>query len=161
LGALVASVVMLLASPGIPGTLALLLMVAAPLGLALVASVKSHQSQRELEAELELAWRTVAGELLEHSSEALNARQLGELMSVSESDAERLLAALNATDQVEAKVTEAGDVVYRASGRAPGPWRVDEAEPAFEPAQGEGAHEPSVTEREVHSAAFGRNQRKR
>jgi hypothetical protein len=148
LGALVAWVVMLVSSPGILAALALLAMVGTPLALAVVASAKSHQHRRELEAELELGWRMVAGELLEQSGDALSARRLGELMSVSESEAERLFVGLNATDQVESRVTEAGEVVYRARGSALGRWRVDDSEPvAAEQGPREGAGEPLVAER--------------
>lgn len=127
----VSLVVWLIASPGVLGTLGLLIMLVVPVVLALLARRRAAGEGRSQEQALDQAWALVAGDVLASRGGELNAAELARILRVDEARAELLLGQLNVNDFVHARVTEDGDVVY--SSRAPERLRVPDARDATEP----------------------------
>jgi hypothetical protein len=125
LSLLVALAVLLIASPGVIGTLGMLAMVSVPLVMALLAFRRGQRERRELAQSLDRAWALVAGDVLASRGEELTAQELASSLRTDERYAEGLLAELNVSDFVHARVTDEGDVVY--STRAPARLRVDQS----------------------------------
>jgi hypothetical protein len=118
----VSLVVWLIASPGLLGTLGLLVMLAVPVVLALLARRRAGAESRAQEHALDQAWALVAGDVLASRGGELNAAELARILRIDEARAELLLGQLNVNDFVHARVTEEGDLVY--SSRAPERLRV-------------------------------------
>lgn len=126
----VSLVVWLIASPGVLGALGLLVMLAVPVVLALLARRRAGAEARVQEHALDQAWALVAGDVLASRGGELNAADLARVLRIDEARAELLLGQLNVNDFVHARVTEEGDVVY--SSRAPERLRVPGALEAAE-----------------------------
>lgn len=141
----VSLVVWLIASPGVLGTLGLLVMLSVPVVLALMARRRAGAEGRALEHALDQAWALVAADVLASRSGELNAAELARILRVDEARAELLLGQLNVNDFIHARVTEEGDVVY--SSRAPEKLRVpgelDSAE--LDASAAEGLEDPTIT----------------
>jgi hypothetical protein len=118
----VALIVWLVASPGLLGTLGMLVMLSAPIVLALLAWRRAGAERRATEHALDQAWALVAADVLASRGAELNAAELARILRIDEANAELLLGQLNVNDFVHARVTDEGDVVY--SSRAPEKLRV-------------------------------------
>ena len=107
--------ILMLVTPGLLASAAAAAAAATPLLLAAVALLKSRRVGREINAALDAAWRSVAADLVRHEADEMDAQQLGRAMRLEDHEAELLLSALSAQDVVRTRITDAGDVVYRAS----------------------------------------------
>ena len=106
------------------GWASLLLFGAVPLLLAFWARRRTRSARATTKDELELAWTSVAHELLKASEGELTSAELAKLMLTDERHADLLLARLNVDDQVHSRVTDDGQVTY--SVRATQRFRVGE-----------------------------------
>jgi hypothetical protein len=117
------SLVLLATSSGVAGTtLAVLLLLVPTLG-GLWCALKARAKTRRVASALDAAWQSAVRDILESSGRELTAGELAGLLDVKQPQAEALLAALNVDDQVASRVTEDGDVAYRA--RVPTRLRVE------------------------------------
>ncbi|HEU5077110.1 MAG TPA: hypothetical protein VFU02_23125 [Polyangiaceae bacterium] len=103
----------------------LLIFGAIPLLVAFWARRRTLRARADVKDELDLAWASVAHELLRASPSELTSAQLAELMLTDERHADLLLARLNVDDQVHSRVTDEGQVTY--SVRATERFRVGDA----------------------------------
>jgi len=103
----------------------LLLFGAIPLVIAFWARRRTLKARATVKDELELAWTSVAHELLRASPKELTSAELAELMLTDERHADQLLARLNVDDQVHSRVTDEGQITY--SVRATERFRVGDA----------------------------------
>ena len=103
----------------------LLIFGAVPLLLAFWARRRTFRAQSAVKDELDLAWSSVAHEVLNASEHELTSAELAELMLTDERHADLLLARLNVDDQVRSRVTDEGQVTY--SVRATEHFRVGDA----------------------------------
>ena len=94
-----------------------LLFAAIPLALAWWANKRSRRARQTASAAMDDAWASVAHELLAARDRELTSAELAEAMLTSEAHADRLLARLNADDEVRSHITDEGQVTY--SVRAP------------------------------------------
>jgi len=121
-----ATLFMLLLFSGLgTGWASLLLFGAVPLLLAFWARRRTHSARAVTKDELDLAWTSVAHELLKASEGELTSAELADLMLTDERHADLLLARLNVDDQVHSRVTDDGQVTY--SVRATQHFRVGES----------------------------------
>jgi len=148
LAALLAVVVLLVASPGVFGTLSLLLMAAAPLVVAALAWRKARHFRDERNAALDEAWTRAGIELLQQRGEELTGHEIVESMHLDEPHDETLLALLRAHEAVRTRVTDDGELSYLAAGAAMR-LRVD-GDDALAEAEAEAANvrEPDAVRRE-------------
>ena len=100
----------------------LLVFGAVPLGVAFWARHRTRRAKSTVHDELELAWASVAHELLNNAESELTSGQVAELMLTDERHADMLLARLNVDDEVRSRVTDDGQVTY--SVRSPERFRV-------------------------------------
>lgn len=111
---LVVGVLTLLAvSGGALATAGLLLGVSVPMLLAAWAWKRGGRHARERDTALDEAWELVASDVMSELGPELSAARLASVMRVDENDAETLLAGLSARDFVRARVTDAGEVLFR------------------------------------------------
>lgn len=103
----------------------LLLFGAIPLLVAFWARRRTLKARTTVKDELDLAWSSVAHELLRASPNELTSAELADLMLTDELHADQLLARLNVDDQVHSRVTDEGQVTY--SVRATDRFRVGDA----------------------------------
>jgi hypothetical protein len=133
LSVLVSLLVLALVNPGIFGVIGMLMVTAVPFVLAALAFGRAGRETRELEQTLDQAWSLVASDVLSSVGRELTAGELAKALRVSEPRADELLAKLNASDFVHARVTDAGELVYssRIGGTSAERVRVaDATEPA-------------------------------
>lgn len=116
--------VLLVASPGVIGTLAMFGAAAIPLVVAALAWTRAKRHTRELETSLDQAWAFAAEDVLSDKGKDLTSTELAKILRVEEVDAEALLAQLSASDVVRSQVTEGGDVTYGATTKV----RIDASE---------------------------------
>lgn len=93
----------------------LLIFGAIPLLLAFWARRRTLAARTTVKDELDLAWASVAHELLRASPKELTSAELADLMLTDEPHADLLLARLNVDDQVHSRVTDEGQVTYSVS----------------------------------------------
>ena len=107
----VATLVLLVASPGLVATAATVVALGVPMLLALLAWSRARAAKAEAAAAVDEAWTLVASDAL-RGHEELSAADLARLLRVPEPRAESLLARLGTHDFVRARVTDAGDLAY-------------------------------------------------
>lgn len=90
----------------------LLVFGAVPLATAFWARHRTRRAKGTVQDELELAWASVAHELLNASESELTSGQVAELMLTDEAHADMLLGRLNVDDQVRSHVTDDGQITY-------------------------------------------------
>lgn len=112
LSALVALIVVGIASPGLFATLATLLVVSVPFVAAILAWRRGKRHDAEGQNALDDAWALVASDLFRQRGAELTAKELAEAMRLGEEQAELLLARLSVQDFVRARVTDEGDIAY-------------------------------------------------
>ena len=112
LSLLVALIVLGIASPGFIAILATLVLVSAPLLLAVLAWRQAGKSKKDVERALDDAWALVASDLMRQRGAELTAGELARSMRITEEQAELLLARLSVQDFVRARVTDEGDIAY-------------------------------------------------
>jgi hypothetical protein len=134
------TLIMLLLFSGLgTGWASLLLFGAVPLLLAFWARRRTRRARASTKDELDLAWTSVAHQLLKASEGELTSAELANLMLTDERHADLLLARLNVDDQVHSRVTDDGQVTY--SVRATEHFRVGE-----DPFEERGSNETLVLE---------------
>lgn len=92
----------------------LLIFGAIPLLVAFWARRRTLTARTTAKDELDLAWASVAHELLDASPKELTSTELADQMLTNEAHADLLLARLNVDDQVHSRVTDEGEVTYSA-----------------------------------------------
>lgn len=107
-------------------TLAALLLAIPTLGGLWCAS-NARGRTRSIADALNEAWRSGARDVLEGADREFTAAELARILGLPTAQTETLLAALNVDDQVGARVTDDGDVAYRA--RFPERLRVETDSP--------------------------------
>jgi hypothetical protein len=125
LALLVATAVLLIASPGALLTLLTLGFAAVPLLLAPLAWSRSSKHQQQVADQLRQARALVASDVLLSRGQELSAAELGRLLRLDEAAADHVLTELSVHDFVHARVTDLGTIAYSAPGSAR--FRVDGA----------------------------------
>jgi hypothetical protein len=115
LSLVIALIVLGLVTPGVLGTLGVLVATLVPFVLAALLWGRGGAERRKIDEALDEAWQRVAGEVIAAHGGELTAAELAKALRTDASAAERLLARLGAHDAVRARVTDAGDVVYSSS----------------------------------------------
>jgi hypothetical protein len=103
-------------------TLSALLLAAPALG-GLWCALKARRRTQSIASALGEAWRSGARDVLEGVDREFTSSELARVLGLPTTETETLLAALNIDDQVFARVTDDGDVAYRA--RLPARVRVE------------------------------------
>jgi hypothetical protein len=149
LSVIVTLLVLLVASPGLIGTLAMLGAVSIPLVVAALAWMRARKHQNALDSALDRAWALAAEDVLLAKGKDLTAGELAKILRMEEPDAESLLAELSANDVVQSQITAGGDVTYAPSTRV----RVEADERAEEKATDDVASEVDEDEAQVRARA--------
>jgi hypothetical protein len=114
---------------GTQGALIGLLLTMPGLGLLLGGLSKSKSREKEIPPALDEAWLAMATDVAEQSTGNLTARRLATALCIEESQAEELLALLEAHEIVRSEIGRAGEANYRPRLRvAPQPDRDIQAE---------------------------------
>lgn len=117
LSVVVTLLVLLVASPGLIGTLAMLGAVSIPLVVSALAWMRARKHQNALDTALDRAWALAAEDVMLAKGKDLTAAELAKILRMEESEAESLLAELSASDVVQSQITSGGDVTYAPSTR--------------------------------------------
>jgi hypothetical protein len=110
--------VLLAVTPGLVASLVGVLAAAAPLALAAYAAHQTRRLSREMQALITQAWRSVGEDVVTNTDE-VDAEQLARALRIESEEAEQLLTDLSVHDVVHARVTDGGELVFRASDRPP------------------------------------------
>lgn len=124
----VTALVLLLASASLTTSLVSLLITSLPVLAGAWAWRRGTAARKERNEALDNAWIAAAHATLGEHGEELSAQALASKMGIEESYADALLARLSVDDEVTSRVTDDGEVVYRAISK--GRFRV--AVPATE-----------------------------
>lgn len=111
-GLIVSLALAAVADLGAVSIITLLLVLCTPALGAAFAWRQGNRHRAELEETLNAAWATVAAELLGESPKELTAEQLAERMHMTSTQAEGLLARLGATDRVQMRVSDDGQLLF-------------------------------------------------
>lgn len=149
LSMIVTILVLLVASPGLVGTLAMLGAVSIPLVVSALAWMRARSHRAKLDSALDRAWALAAEDVMLAKGKDLTAAELAKILRMEESEAEAVLAQLSASDVVQSQITAGGDVTYAASTRL----RVEANERAEERAEASESAELDADEAQVRARA--------
>jgi hypothetical protein len=108
----VAILVIVLASPGLVGSIAALGASAVPFLVAMLGWARARALTTTRDETIARAWALAASDVLTHRGGELTADALAKILRTDVTHAERLLIDLHVADVARARVTEEGDLAY-------------------------------------------------